>query len=179
MGLDFSVNVVFKNKENGDVTSFMACYWRKAYGVRTELMNFARHSIFKTDEDWDYTVNLKPEFLHVLKNKLLDMLKEDPIESVFSNSMRSGYIIRRTTANELKSLFAWEHILDNLDRWRDELENSEANEESPCLEDCFEPEAVVDAMNEQLVPREYAEKFLRVLYNIDHYDIYIEMENSY
>lgn len=107
MGLDFSIEVEFKNKKTGESMAFEIAYWRKFWTLRNEVLH-----LFGKDADEFLTI-IKPEDLRKII-KLLTEAIADRDSEIFHDSIRGGNVGRRITARQIERLCLWDSLFESL-----------------------------------------------------------------
>lgn len=103
MGLDFMINLRFKNKKTKEVSSFELGYWRKCYSLRTAIMNLVEDSSYVISSEGDWYIKATKEILQ----DVIELLAEEipNVDSqLFANSIWSKEQCRDLTVRNLLTL---------------------------------------------------------------------------
>lgn len=160
MGLDFSIEVEFKNKKTGESMTFEIAYWRKFWTLRNEVLH-----LFGKDADEFLTI-IKPEDLRKII-KLLTEAIADRDSEIFHDSIWGGNVGRRITARQIERLCFWDSLFESL-LW--------------IKEDKTSRKQIIDDLEIDIEHYEYDtsnEDLKQVLTSIEDYDITIKIYNSY
>ncbi len=160
MGLDFSIEVDFKNKKTGESLTFEMAYWRKFWTLRDEVLRLFDQS---TDE---YLTIIKPEDLRKIIKLLADAITDRDSE-IFHDSIWGGNVGRRITVHQIERLCFWDSLFESL-LW---IKEDEAHREQ-----------IIDDLEIDIERYEYdasSEDLEHVLMSIEDYDFTIRIENSY
>ena len=160
MGLDFSIEVEFKNKKTGESEIFEIAYWRKFWTLRDEVLRLFGKS---TDE---YLTIIKPEDLR----KIIKLLAEaiaDRDNEVFHDSIWGGNVGRRITAHQIERLCFWDSLFESL-LW---IKEDETSSRKQVIDDLEIDESYFYGGSSE--PLEY------MLMHIEDYDFIIKIYNSY
>ena len=161
MGLDFGIEVKFKNKKTGESITFEIAYWRKFWTLRDEVLRLFGKS---TDE---YLTIIKPEDLR----KIIKLLAEaivDRDNEMFHDSVWGGNRGRRITAYQIERLCFWDSLFESLLWIKEDKDETRRKQTIDDLE-----------IDERYFYDESSEELEYILMNIEDYDITIEIYNSY
>lgn len=160
MGLDFSIEVEFKNKKTGESMTFEMAYWRKFWTLRNEVLH-----LFGKDADEFLTI-IKPEDLRKIIKLLAEAIADRDSE-IFHDSIWGGNVGRRITARQIERLCLWDSLFESL-LWIKEDETSRKQ--------------IIDDLEIDIERFDYepsSAELEYVLTFIEDYDFTIKIYNSY
>lgn len=160
MGLDFSIEVEFKNKKTGESMTFEMAYWRKFWTLRNEVLH-----LFGKDADEFLTI-IKPEDLRKIIKLLAEAIADRDSE-IFHDSIWSGNVGRRITVRQIERLCLWDSLFESL-LWIKEDETSRKQ--------------IIDDLEIDIERFDYepsSAELEYVLTFIEDYDFTIKIYNSY
>lgn len=158
MGLDLSIEFKIRDRRTGKVIHCTEiAYWRKAYGLRTYLVNLFRNSPYLIDSDDDFSFEASPEILTDIIRELSNKVN-DIEDDCWTDSIWSPDSTRCQTLRQMSYIAGAEGWINNLED--KDLIDYYMDAEGNC--------APIDS-----------ELFEEIINNIQDYEFRVELINSY
>lgn len=181
MGQELIVSLEFKSTKTNKVNEFLVCYWRKGWGITDKIMNTLKTCGRKisVSEDGQELV-LGANGIYDLRDLLFEELRDTESDS-FQRSFWGAYRCYQQTVSQFGNLTAWIQFWGNRFNVLDELENAQANGESPCFDGCFDPDALNDMFtlytDSEAIDKE--KEFIWVLHHLDEMEVTLKIGNYF
>lgn len=181
MGQELIINLEFKSEKTNKVNEFLVCYWRKGWSMTDKIMNTFKKSKHKISESEDgQEIVLRANSIYELRDLLYKELGDTEADS-FQHSFWGAYRCYQQTISQFGNVSAWIQFWENRFNVLDELENAQADGESPCFDGCFDPDALNDMFtlytDSEAIDKE--KEFIWILHHLDEMEVSLKIGNYF